>query len=97
MNVLINGPEQLTDEDAQKIAEKWLKIRNRRTVTEQALKALESANSENDDEMNAVVALGHYMRNSAKSKGTSATESTDSAVAKGRRVEIRTEGRAWGT
>ena len=34
------------------------------------------------------------MRNSAKSKGTSATESTDSAVAKGRRVEIRTEGRA---
>ena len=44
--------------------------------------------------MNAVVALGHYMRNSAKSKGTSATESTDSAVAKGRRVEIRTEGRA---
>jgi len=53
MNVSINGPEHLTDEDARKIAEKWLKIRNRRTVTERALKALESANSENDDEMNA--------------------------------------------
>jgi len=53
MNVSINGPEHLTDEDARKIAEKWLKIRNRRTVTERSLKALESANSENDDEMNA--------------------------------------------
>ena len=53
INISMNGPEQLTDEDAQKIAEKWQKTKDRRTVTVRALKALESANSANNEEMEA--------------------------------------------
>ena len=49
----MNGLEQLTDEDAQKITEKWQKTKDRRTVTVRALKALDSANSENNEEMEA--------------------------------------------
>ena len=53
INISINVPEQLTDEDAQKIAEKWQKTKDRRTVTVRALKALESPNSANNEEMEA--------------------------------------------
>ena len=37
----------------------------------------------------SVVALGHYMRNSTKSKGASPAESPDKKEAKGRRAAMR--------
>ena len=35
MNILINGPVQLTDEDVQAVAEKWQKVKKRQQVTKQ--------------------------------------------------------------
>ena len=55
MNVSINGPAQITDEDAQTVAEKWQKTKKRPQVTQQALKVVESANVEyNNNAMDKV-------------------------------------------
>ena len=53
LNVSINGPKKLTEEDAQTIAEKWQQKKNRRRVTKRALKAVESAFLENDEDMDS--------------------------------------------
>ena len=49
MNVSINGPAQLTDENVQAVAKKWQKTKKRRQVTERLLKVVESANLVDND------------------------------------------------
>ena len=47
----MNGRKQLSDEDGLAIAENWLNVKNRRNVTDRALKTAASANydGENDN------------------------------------------------
>ena len=50
MNVSINGPPQLTDENAKAVAEKWQNTKKRRQVTERALKMMEFEDLAVDDD-----------------------------------------------
>ena len=58
MNVSINGPPQLTDEDAKAVAEKWQYTKKRRQVTERALKMVgfkDLADGDDDGPMESVL------------------------------------------
>ena len=50
MNVSINSPPQLTDENAKAVAEKWQNTKKRRQVTERALKMMEFEDLAVDDD-----------------------------------------------
>ena len=50
MNVSINGPPQLTDENAKAVAEKWQNTKKRRQVTERTLKMMEFEDLAVDDD-----------------------------------------------
>ena len=57
LSASINGPAQLTDEDAQAVAKKWQTTKKQWQVTERALKVVKSANLEDIDEAMDKVSL----------------------------------------
>ena len=50
INVAMNGPEELEDDDAWLIAEKWQTAKKRRSVTEKALERVAVSAEENAEE-----------------------------------------------
>ena len=61
INVSINGPPQLTDENAKAVFKKWQNIKKRRQVTKQALKMLEFEHLADGDEL-MMVAQWNWFR-----------------------------------
>ena len=62
LNISINGPEELSEEDASKIADKWLLAKSRRAVGSRTVEVEEDSSVESGEEFDVQVAAEENFR-----------------------------------